>query len=43
MNVDEVIANRAIEMMGGTLGSKPVHQMIMSITNDVFPTAMHIA
>ncbi len=48
MNVNEVISNRAIEMMGGTLGSKkPVHpndhvNMGMS-SNDSFPTAMHIA
>ena len=43
-----VIANRAIEMLGGKLGSKkPVHpndhvNMAQS-TNDTFPTAMHIA
>ena len=48
MNVNEVIANRAIEMMGGTLGSKkPVHPNDhvnkSQSTNDVFPTAMHIA
>jgi len=48
MNVNEVIANRAIEMLGGKLGSKkPVHpndhvNMAQS-TNDTFPTAMHIA
>ncbi len=48
MNVNEVIANRAIEMMGGRLGSKkPVHPNDhvnkSQSTNDVFPTAMHIA
>ena len=48
MNVNEVIANRAIEILGGKLGSKkPVHpndhvNMAQS-TNDTFPTAMHIA
>ena len=48
MNVNEVIANRAIELMGGKLGSKiPVHPNDhvnkSQSTNDVFPTAMHIA
>jgi len=48
MNVNEVIANRAIEMMGGKLGSKkPVHPNDhvnkSQSTNDVFPTAMHMA
>ena len=48
MNVNEVIANRAIEIMGGKLGSKkPVHPNDhvnkSQSTNDVFPTAMHIA
>ena len=48
MNVNEVIANRAIEMMGAKLGSKkPVHPNDhvnkSQSTNDVFPTAMHIA
>ena len=48
MNVNEVIANRAIEMMGGKLGSKkPIHPNDhvnkSQSTNDVFPTAMHIA
>ena len=48
MNVNEVIANRAIQMMGGNLGSKkPVHPNDhvnkSQSTNDVFPTAMHIA
>uniref|UniRef100_A0A7S3GAM0 fumarate hydratase n=1 Tax=Palpitomonas bilix TaxID=652834 RepID=A0A7S3GAM0_9EUKA len=48
MNTNEVISNRAIEMLGGELGSKtPVHpndhvNMGMS-SNDTFPTAMHIA
>ena len=48
MNVNEVIANRAIEMMGGKVGSKkPVHPNDhvnkSQSTNDVFPTAMHVA
>jgi fumarate hydratase class II len=48
MNANEVIANRAIEILGGTLGSKtPCHpndQVNMSqSSNDTFPTAMHIA
>ncbi len=48
MNVNEVIANRAIEMMGGKIGSKnPIHPNDhvnkSQSTNDVFPTAMHIA
>ncbi len=48
MNVNEVISNRAIEMMGGKIGSKkPVHPNDhvnkSQSTNDVFPTAMHIA
>jgi len=48
MNVNEVISNRAIEMLGGEMGTKnPVHpndhvNMGMS-SNDSFPTAMHIA
>jgi fumarate hydratase class II len=48
MNVNEVISNRAIELMGGVKGSKkPVHpndhvNMAQS-SNDSFPTAMHIA
>ena len=48
MNVNEVISNRAIQLLGGTLGSKtPVHpnddvNMAQS-SNDTFPTAMHIA
>ena len=48
MNVNEVIANRAIEMMGGKMGTKkPIHPNDhvnkSQSTNDVFPTAMHIA
>ncbi len=48
MNVNEVVANRAIEMMGGKMGSKkPIHPNDhvnkSQSTNDVFPTAMHIA
>ncbi len=48
MNSNEVIANRAIEIMGGTLGSKsPVHPNdhvnMSQSSNDTFPTAMSIA
>ena len=48
MNANEVISNRAIEMLGGVMGSKkPVHpndQVNMSqSSNDTYPTAMHIA
>ena len=48
MNVNEVISNRAIEMLGGELGSKdPVHPNDhvnkAQSTNDAFPTAMHIS
>ena len=48
MNVNEVIANRAIQLMGGKMGTKkPVHPNDhvnkSQSTNDVFPTAMHIA
>ncbi len=48
MNVNEVISNRAIEMVGGVLGSKvPVHPNDHvnrgQSSNDTFPTAMHIA
>ena len=48
MNANEVISNRAIEILGGTLGSKkPVHpndHVNMSQSrNDVFPTVMHVA
>ena len=48
MNANEVIANRAIQILGGTVGSKdPVHpndhvNMAQS-SNDTFPTAMHVA
>ncbi len=48
MNVNEVIANRAIQLLGGRIGSKsPVHpnddvNMAQS-SNDSFPTAMHVA
>src|SRR5262245_36982628 len=48
MNANEVIANRAIEMAGGRMGSKkPIHPNddvnLSQSSNDVFPTAMHIA
>ncbi len=48
MNTNEVIANRAIEMAGGVLGSKdPIHPNDdvnkAQSSNDTFPTAMHIA
>ena len=48
MNVNEVIANRAIQLVGGELGSKrPVHPNddvnSGQSSNDTFPTAMHIA
>ena len=48
MNANEVIANRAIEMMGGVIGSKdPVHPNdhcnMGQSSNDTFPTAMHTA
>jgi fumarate hydratase class II len=48
MNVNEVIANRAIELVGGQLGSKkPIHPNddvnLSQSSNDAFPTAMHIA
>ncbi len=48
MNANEVIANRAIELAGGVLGSKdPIHPNdhvnMSQSSNDVFPTAMHIA
>ena len=48
MNVNEVIANRAIELAGGVLGSKnPVHPNDdvnkSQSSNDTFPTAMHVA
>lgn len=48
MNVNEVISNRAIELLGGELGSKkPVHPNdhvnMSQSSNDSFPTAMHVA
>jgi fumarate hydratase class II len=47
MNVNEVIANRAIQILGGKMGSKLIHPNDhvnkSQSTNDVFPTAMHIA
>lgn len=48
MNANEVISNRAIELAGGTLGSKkPIHPNddvnMSQSSNDTFPTAMHIA
>ncbi|MFM7717924.1 MAG: class II fumarate hydratase, partial [Actinomycetota bacterium] len=48
MNANEVIANRAIELAGGVLGSKePVHPNdhvnMSQSSNDTFPTAMHVA
>jgi fumarate hydratase class II len=48
MNVNEVISNRAIEFLGGVLGSKvPIHPNdhvnMSQSSNDLFPTAMHIA
>ena len=48
MNANEVISNRAIEILGGTMGSKsPVHPNdhcnMGQSSNDTFPTAMHIA
>lgn len=48
MNANEVIANRAIEMLGGEMGSKkPVHPNdhvnMSQSSNDTYPTAMHIA
>jgi fumarate hydratase class II len=48
MNANEVIANRAIELAGGVLGSKnPIHPNdhvnMSQSSNDTFPTAMHIA
>jgi len=48
MNANEVISNRAIQILGGTLGSKkPIHPNDhvnrSQSSNDVFPTAMHVA
>lgn len=48
MNVNEVIANRAIELLGGTRGDKQLihpndHVNMSQSSNDVFPTAIHIS
>jgi len=48
MNANEVISNRAIQMLGGTMGSKtPVHPNdhvnMSQSSNDTYPTAMHVA
>ena len=48
MNANEVISNRAIEILGGQMGSKkPVHPNdhvnMSASSNDSFPTVMHIA
>jgi fumarate hydratase class II len=48
MNVNEVLANRARQLLGGELGTKaPVHPndnvSMGQSSNDTFPTAMHIA
>jgi len=48
MNLNEVISNRAIQLMGGTIGAKsPVHPNddvnMSQSSNDTFPTAMHVA
>jgi fumarate hydratase class II len=48
MNLNEVISNRAIQLLGGTIGSKtPVHPNddvnMSQSSNDTFPTAMHVA
>ena len=48
MNVNEVISNRCIQLLGGTLGSqRPVHPNddvnMSQSSNDTFPTAMHLA
>ena len=48
MNANEVISNRAIEILGGTMGSKkPVHPNdhvnMSASSNDSFPTVMHVA
>ena len=48
MNANEVIANRGIELLGGTIGSKsPIHPNdhvnLSQSSNDTYPTAMHIA
>jgi len=48
MNINEVISNRCIQLVGGTLGSQePIHPNdhvnMSQSTNDTFPTAMHLA
>jgi fumarate hydratase class II len=48
MNVNEVISNRAIQLLGGTIGSRePVHPNVhvnmAQSSNDTFPTAMHVS
>jgi fumarate hydratase class II len=47
MNANEVIANRATELLGGALGSKLIHPNdhvnVGQSSNDVFPTAVHVA
>ena len=47
MNSNEVISNRAIEILGGELGSKQVHPNDhvnrSQSSNDTFPSVMHIA
>ncbi len=48
MNANEVIANRAIELLGGAMGDKKIvhpndHVNMSQSSNDTFPTAMHIA
>src|SRR6476661_10005678 len=48
MNVNEVLSNRAVQLLGGKIGSKqPVHPNddvnMGQSSNDTFPTAMHIA
>lgn len=47
MNANEVIANRAIEILGGKIGDKEVHPNdhvnMSQSSNDTFPTVMHIA
>jgi fumarate hydratase class II len=48
MNANEVIANRSIELLGGTRGDKQVvhpndHVNMSQSSNDVFPTAIHIS
>lgn len=48
MNMNEVLANRASQLLGGTLGNKRIvhpndHVNLGQSSNDVFPTAMHVA